>query len=431
MKDQNKKEKQRKGLLFLPLVAIPFLTLIFWALGGGQSPEDDQKKETKNVLQTNLPDAKNDNKKMDKLSYYNAAKADSIARASQMKTDPYYQNANGGTMAFGPGGVPVPSSNTGPYGQQNYNPQGYNQGGFVTSPSGYGNPESKVYDKLNTLNAALNQQNDPKLAGAPNTGLYPTGPGVNSEDIDRLENMMKSMQSGNPEGDPEMAQINGMLEKILDIQNPGRAQDKMNKTAEQKRGQVYLVSTPTDQNPVSMITGPSGREKKETTGFYALDDQQDMPLSNSISAVVHENQTVTTGSIIKLRLLNDITINGVTIPKDNFIFGQATLSGERLNIEINSIRYKNNQFAVQLNVFDLDGMDGVFVPGAISSDVAKESGTNALSGVGLNSFDNGIGMQAATAGIEFSKNLIGKKVKLVKVYLKAGYKVLLKDEQEK
>lgn len=431
MKDQNKKEKQRKGLLFLPLVVIPFLTLIFWTLGGGQAIEDVQNKETKNVLQTNLPDAKNDSKKMDKLSYYNAAKQDSIARESQIKSDPYYQNANGGTMAFGTGGVQVPPPNTGVYAQQNYGSPGFNQGGYGTPSIGYPNPEAKVYDKLNSLNAALNQQSDPRLTAVSNTGLYPTGPGVNSEDIDRLENMMRSMQNGNPEGDPEMAQINGMLEKILDIQNPGRVKEKMNKAADQKRGQVYLVSTPKDQNPVTMITKPSRQQLKETTGFYSLDDMPDIALSNSISAVVHENQTVTSGSIIKLRLLNDISINGITIPKDNFIFGEANLSGERLNIEINSIRYRNNQFAVQLNVFDLDGMSGVYVPGAISRDVAKESGTNALSGVGLNGFDNGIGMQAASAGIEFSKNLIGKKVKLVKVYLKSGYKVLLKDEQDK
>lgn len=429
MKNQSKNERQRKALLLLPIVVIPFLTLIFWALGGGQSPAEEKKKDG-NVLLTKLPDAKLEDKKMDKLSYYNAAAADSVARESQIKTDPYYQYSPGNQNAFATS-PNLPVQNTLPgYGNPTYPQQGYNAGMLNPTGTGYSTPESKVYDKLNALNAALNQQNDPRLAGPNNIGIPTTGPGVNSADIDRLESMMKNMQNGNPEGDPEMAQINGMLEKILDIQNPGRVKEKIEKESSQKRGQVYLVTTPTTPDPIGMIIQPK-KGVKEATGFYSLDEQTNTEWSNSISAVVHENQTLVNGSIVKLRLQNDIVINGVVIPKDNFIFGEAELSGERLNIIINSIRYKNAQFAVKLNVYDLDGMNGVHIPGAISRDVAKESGSNALSTMGLNSFDQGIGMQAATAGIEFTKNLVGKKVKLVKVFLKAGYKVLLKDDQDK
>jgi conjugative transposon TraM protein len=429
MKDQLKHDKQRKALLFLPLVVIPFLTLIFWALGGGQ-PQAEEKKKEDNGLMTKLPDAKLENKKMDKLSYYNAAAADSLNRERQVKTDPYYQYANGGQSAFSTTPPSLQQPMPGNYGNPNYQPQGYNTGMLNQSGSGYSTPESKVYDKINALNAALNQSSNPSLSTNPNTPMGPASSGMNTSDVDRLETMMKSMQSGASEGDPEMTQINSMLEKILDIQNPGRAKEKMNKEFDQKRGQVYLVTTPTTPDPIGMISQP-GKGKKEIAGFYSLDESTNAELSNSISAVIHENQTIVSGSIVKMRLLNDIAINGVVIPKDNFIFGEAELSGERLNIKINSIRYKNSQFAVKLNVFDLDGMNGVYIPGAITRDVAKESSSNALSGVGLNGLDQGIGMQAATAGIEFSKSLIGKKIKLIKIFLKAGYRVLLKDDQEK
>jgi len=428
MKDQLKNDRQRKALLFLPIIVIPFLTLIFWALGGGQSPAEEKKKDG-SVLMTKLPDVKLEDKKMDKLSYYNAAAEDSVAKQNQIKSDPYYQYSEGNQNAF-PTSPNLPIQNTVPgYTNPSYPQQGYT-GMLNPNNAGYATPESKVYDKLNALNAALNQQNDPRLAGTSNIGLPSSGPGVNSADIDRLESMMKSMQNGNPEGDPEMVQINGMLEKILDIQNPGRAKEKMEKESSQKRGQVYLVTTPTTPDPIGMISQPK-KGVKESSGFYSLDEQVNTEWSNSISAVIHENQTLVNGSIVKLRLQSDIVINGVVIPKDNFIFGEAELSGERLNISINSIRYKNAQFSVKLNVYDLDGMNGLHIPGAISRDVAKESGSNVLSGMGLNTLDQGIGMQAATAGIEFTKNLVGKKVKLVKVFLKAGYKVLLKDDQDK
>ncbi len=35
----NNNVKQRKFLLVLPLLAIPFLTMAFWALGGGKGKE--------------------------------------------------------------------------------------------------------------------------------------------------------------------------------------------------------------------------------------------------------------------------------------------------------------------------------------------------------------------------------------------------------
>jgi len=45
--------------------------------------------------------------------------------------------------------------------------------------------------------------------------------------------------------------------------------------------------------------------------------------------------------------------------------------------------------------------------------------------------DPSIGAQVASAGIEAAKSLVGKKVKLIKVTVKSGYKVLLRNSKEK
>jgi len=152
---------------------------------------------------------------------------------------------------------------------------------------------------------------------------------------------------------------------------------------------------------------------------------------NAIQAVIHETQTLVAGSTVKLRLVNDVYINGMLIPKDNFLFGEATLNGERLGIKINSMRYQNSLFPVQLSVYDMDGMDGIYIPGAITRDVSKQSADRAIQGIGLTTMDPSLGAQAASAGIEAARDLISKKVKLVKVTVKAGYQVLLRDEKQK
>jgi hypothetical protein len=83
-----------------------------------------------------------------------------------------------------------------------------------------------------------------------------------------------------------------------------------------------------------------------------------------------------------------------------------------------------------MEVYDMDGLAGIYIPGAISRDVAKQSTDNALQSVALGSLDPSLGAQAASAGIETAKNLLSKKVKLVKVQVKAGYRILLKDKQQ-
>jgi conjugative transposon TraM protein len=151
---------------------------------------------------------------------------------------------------------------------------------------------------------------------------------------------------------------------------------------------------------------------------------------NAIEAVIHETQNLVDGSIVKMRLLDDIAINSVTISRGNFVFGKASLEGERLHIDINSIRKDNSIFHVKLTTYDLDGMEGIHIPGAITRDVAKQSADNSLQNIEMNSIDPSFKVQATTAGINAAKSLLTKKAKLVKVTVKAGYKVLLKENQQ-
>lgn len=129
--------------------------------------------------------------------------------------------------------------------------------------------------------------------------------------------------------------------------------------------------------------------------------------------------------------MNDIFVNGVLIPKDNFVFGTADLNGERLGIKINSVRYHNSLFPVELSVFDMDGMDGIYVPGAITRDVAKQSADRAAQQIDFSNLNPSIGAQAANASVEAAKTLFSRKIKVVKVTVKAGYQVLLRDEKQK
>jgi conjugative transposon TraM protein len=126
-------------------------------------------------------------------------------------------------------------------------------------------------------------------------------------------------------------------------------------------------------------------------------------------------------------LTQDAVIKGITIPRDNPVNGLVSINGDRMGVTVSSIRYRQGIYPVSLQVYDMDGLPGIHIPGAITRDVAKESADQGISSMGLTALDPSLAGQAATAGIEAAKTLISRKIKLVRVSVKAGYQVLLKN----
>lgn len=422
--------RQRKFLLVLPILIIPFITLAFWALGGGKGSDAQAAQGiAKTGLNLELPGANlKDDGSTDKLGYYDKAASDSAKLRELMKNDPYF-NKRLNTEDSLIKDITQTNTSSSP-GSNSINP-GLNSpaiNGKYVDPN-----EAKVYQKLAQLNTALNDASASKSVNVDSKSSVNNQPVMQTEDINRLDQKMQSMNanSSNSE-DPEMKQLSGMLEKILDIQHPDRLKDKLQEKSLQNKDEVFTVSREFSKASISLLD--TAREKKlpdATTGFYgASDEKSETTTQNAIEAVVHETQTLVNGAVIKMRLLNDIYIDGHLIPKDNFIYGTTSLNDERLEISINSIRHEHSLFRVKLEVYDMDGLPGIFIPGAISRDVAKQSTDNAIQSVALSSLDPSVGAQAASAGIEAAKTLLSKKVKLIKVQVKSGYKVLLKDNNQ-
>ncbi len=401
-------QKKKKFLLVLPLLVIPFLTFAFWALGGGKKTNDQPQQNA--GLNLELPGASlKDDKAVDKLGYYEKAAADSDHLKELKKNDPYLKSEVSNDA--------MPDHSM----EDILPPAKY----VAHNPKAYADPnEEKVYKKLAQLNSAMNANE--KVTKEKNAGDKIQT--VNGVDVDRLEQMMQTMKEGNNE-DAEMKQLNGMMEKILDIQHPERVKEKIKEHSVKNKGKVFPLMASDDDNISVLDTLPPAQA--DTINFYSLSDYEDSETHTSIAAVIDETETLVSGSTVKLRITDDVYINGILIPKDNFIFGTASLNGERLIVTINTIRYQNTLLPVALSIYDLDGMEGIYIPGAIERDVAKQSADNALQNIGVSSIDPSIGGQVLGVGIEAGKNLLSKKAKLIRVTVKAGYKVLLKDNNNK
>lgn len=151
---------------------------------------------------------------------------------------------------------------------------------------------------------------------------------------------------------------------------------------------------------------------------------------NTIAACIHADQTITDGQAVRLRLLEPMRVASRIIPRNTVVVGGARVQGERLGIELTSIEYGGTIIPVELSVFDSDGQEGIFIPGSMEIDAVKEIAANMGSSLGssINISTNAGAQLASDLGkgvIQGTSQYIAKKMRTVKVHLKAGYKVLL------
>jgi conjugative transposon TraM protein len=410
--------RKRKMMLVMPLLAIPFITMAFWALGGGKGSQHSDTGKSPG-LNLNLPEAQlKDDAAANKLSFYDKADKDSMKLQEQMRNDPYYSLRQDSLTAPVNEIEQMTMSTASKYNQK-LNPSPYDA---VSN-----NPEQKLLQKLALLEKQMNNP-EPTTAKTEIPDNNSLQDDEFNNQVSKLENMMQTMSEGNTE-DHEIKQLGNTLDKILDIQHPQRVKDRLKEKSLQQKEIVFAVATTPQENNISLLD-TSKKRLNNNIGFFGLDENQLANADdNAIEAVVHANQVLVNGAIIKLRLTTNIYVNGVLVPKGSFVFGQAALNNERLNIEVETIRSGNSLFPVKLDLYDMDGMAGIYIPGTITRDVAKQSADNGLQLMELTSVDPSLKMQAAAAGINTAKNLISRRVKQVKVLVKAGYKVLLKNKQ--
>lgn len=200
---------------------------------------------------------------------------------------------------------------------------------------------------------------------------------------------------------------------------------------------VAFPVAPVSEQVVSALAQPmsdsafrSEYVKERNYIFHTAIGTAPLTEKNTISACVHTRQTVTDGQTVRFRLLEPMLASGKEIPRNTSVVGVAKIQGERLNVLISSLEYHGNIIPVELAVYDTDGQAGIFIPGSMERSAAKEivAGMGTSAGSSMN-FSTDAGAQlAADLGkglIQGTSQYFSKKMRTVKVHLKAGYKVLL------
>ena len=156
---------------------------------------------------------------------------------------------------------------------------------------------------------------------------------------------------------------------------------------------------------------------------------------NTIAAVVAGNQSVVDGESVKLRTVEPMWVGNRLIPRNTTVVGSARVQGERLEIEITSIECEGSIYDVELQVYDSDGQEGINIPQSMESDALHEIGANMGSTMGssINISTNTGAQIASDVGrglINGVSQYLTKKLRTVKVHLKAGYRVMLHQPED-
>lgn len=191
------------------------------------------------------------------------------------------------------------------------------------------------------------------------------------------------------------------------------------------------------QSVVSLLAAPIDNDefleqygKPRNMGFITAAGSEAVTDKNSIRASVYQTVTLSNGKELQLRLLEPMRAGNMLIPANTVLTGSVKIGGERLHITITSIQYADNVIPVEMEVYDMDGMQGIFVPNTDELNAAKEIAANMGTSMGSSiTITDDAGSQLAAdlgrSAIQGVSQFFSKKMREVKVTLKAGYKVLL------
>ena len=165
-------------------------------------------------------------------------------------------------------------------------------------------------------------------------------------------------------------------------------------------------------------------------GFHSALAQTSSIQRNTLPVVVDHTTALREGDYVALRLLESARIGELRIPRQSLLIAQAKLGGNRLQLLVKSMEIGGRIIPVKLSAYDLDGQEGIYIPGAEQVSALKEVGANIGGSVGTSftfasSAKDQIISEAARGVMQGVSQLLQKKLRTLQVTLKGGYRLFL------
>lgn len=290
-------------------------------------------------------------------------------------------------------------------------------------------------------------------------------------DLEMLAQLQQSKEKGEAMLNPDLTSGNSEEQRLaIQQQREREAMDELNRALAQARLQGQQASQmPSEDEPnenvtnsqVSNVNQAEGKiniNEKAVTGLSDNEEPQEVvkkvkvtsdyfntiavnePEAKLIKAIIDEDVKAVDGSRVRLRLLDDIEINQITVPKGSYLY--ATMSGfssQRVKGSIKSILVNDELIKVSLSLYDTDGLEGLYVPSSNFRETTKDVASGAMNNTSSltqssTSPGNALvqwGNQAITNAVQKTSNAISKSIRKNSAKLKYGTFVYLINGKEK
>jgi conjugative transposon TraM protein len=236
-----------------------------------------------------------------------------------------------------------------------------------------------------------------------------------------LDELNKALAEARLKGQKMVEQSSEATDNQADLSNTGQV--KQNENA---------VSQPAEDEETQTVV----KAKKPASAYFNTLAENE-PEPRLIKAIIDENIKAVDGSRVRLRLLDDVEINGVMLSKGSYMY--ATMSGfgsQRVKGNVKSLMVDDELVKVNLTIYDTDGLEGLYVPSSSFRETSKDIASGAMSSnmsINNGSYSNSFtqwGMQAIQNAYQQTSNAISKAIRKNKATLKYGTFVYLVNSRD-
>jgi conjugative transposon TraM protein len=289
----------------------------------------------------------------------------------------------------------------------------------------YSDQQKRMLDSINqAMKNRYSQRNSQPSAGSIlSQRNYPVSPNdrAMAEALNHLSQRQQTSGGGKapPPNDP--MQMFKLQMAYLDSMN--KANDPAAKAEKQRKDALAKAEALKTAEPtlaVHKVAGPSA------------DFNTVMPDAHSelIKVVIDENLTGYAGSRIRLRLLDDIQVGAYLVAKDTYLYALISgFSGQRVTLSVRSILYDDKILPVKLDIYDLDGLVGLYVPESAFRDFTKDASTNVIQGIDMQNSSNSFVMSAAGQLFQSTSSAIAGMIRKNKAKIKYNSYLYLIDNE--
>lgn len=303
--------------------------------------------------------------------------------------------------------------------------------------SDFTDAEKRYIDSLDFIQQNLEKQNRNKVNQRRNgnESFYKPKNNQDKSDEEDYERSMKIMRMLNDQGsekqednrkeEEEVNPLKLMREQFLLLDSLEKSKDPklqamMNAQAKLKANQKLKEDFLNSSFEV--------KKGKSNPNFNTIAKEQEI---SYIKAVIDEDIKGYLGSRIRFRLLDDVWIAGQKVKKGEILY--ANISGfqlQRVNLNIVSVLVNGEILPVNLTVYDIDGMKGLYVPRSLFREMVKELGQSSIQGTTMSEGGTDFFQSAISKAFTSTSRMIANLIRKNKAKLKYNSYIYLINEKE-